>query len=217
MGDAYSPLKALRHLDVVQAVRDRRPARPVHVQIILSDLCNQACDFCAYRDPAYSSSQLFYEIKPRGPGLRRDGDHPERNYNPARMIPHAKAIEILDDCVLMGVEGIQFTGGGEPTVHPGFDGVAAHAHARGLAFSLVTNGVNVVKRDWVEIVARAAWVRISIDAGSAETYARMRHAPAEHFAAAWAAAKAARWISFGSSLRRPRSSRVRRAQKPPAL
>jgi hypothetical protein len=35
---AYSPLKAVRHLDIVQAAREGKPARPAHVQIILSDL-----------------------------------------------------------------------------------------------------------------------------------------------------------------------------------
>ena len=46
--DAYSPLKALRHLDIIQAVKQGKPARPAHVQLILSDLCNQACNFCSY-------------------------------------------------------------------------------------------------------------------------------------------------------------------------
>lgn len=186
MSEAYSALKATRHLDIIQAVRQGRPARPAHVQIVLSDLCNQACNFCAYRDPTYSSSQMFYEIKPGGAGLRKDTEHRERNYNPNRMIAYDKAIEILDDCHAIGVRAIQFTGGGEPTVHPKWAEIMLYAQERGMKTSLVTNGVNLAKS---EIGLRAAkgceWVRVSIDAGSAATYRSIRNVPAGHFEAAW--------------------------------
>lgn len=104
----YSTLKAFKYPDRLEAIKSGHPAGPVHVQIILSDLCNQNCHFCAYRDPSYTSSQLF---------------HIDGNYNPNRMIPLDKVLEILDDCVEMGVRAIQLTGGGEPTVHPHFDKV----------------------------------------------------------------------------------------------
>lgn len=97
----YSALKAMKYPDRLEAIRSGGFAGPVHVQIILSDLCNQNCAFCAFRDPGYSSSQLF---------------HVDGNYNPNRMLPFDKVTEILDDCV--GVKAVQYTGGGEPTVHP---------------------------------------------------------------------------------------------------
>lgn len=183
--DAYSPFKAVRHLDVVQGVRRGVPVRPVHVQIILSDLCNHSCDFCAYRDPDYTSSTMFYEVDEKNlkKGLRKDAAHPERNYNPNRMIPLPKVQEILDDCAEMGVAGIQFTGGGEPTVHPAWLEAIAYAQQQGLATSLVTNGVNLVPSI---VVANCAWVRVSVDAGDAESYKRIRHCPASHFDKVWA-------------------------------
>jgi cyclic pyranopterin phosphate synthase len=198
---AYSPLKAVRHLDVVQAVRDGDPWRPVHVQLILSDLCNQACGFCAYRDPSYSSSQLFYEIKPGTAGLRRDQGHPERNYNPNRMIAIEKALEILNDCAELGVSGIQFTGGGEPTVHPDFFRIVGRAQALGMATSLVTNGVLLGKRfadgsrgdpAWSRVIRPMSWIRVSLDAGAPATYARIRNVPDWHFPSALAAIRQAR-------------------------
>jgi MoaA/NifB/PqqE/SkfB family radical SAM enzyme len=185
-GDAYSPIKALRHLDVLGAVKERRPARPVHVQIILSDLCNQACGFCAYRDPNYSSSQLFRVLEPGTKGLRKAGLE-QYNFNPSRMIAYDKAIEIIDDCADMGVEAVQFTGGGEPTVHPQWEEIAWHAIHRGLAISLVTNGVQLGKRSnriHGTPAQLASWVRVSLDAATVETYTRIRNVPAWHFRAA---------------------------------
>lgn len=184
--DAYSPLKAVRHLDIVQATREGKSARPAHVQLILSDMCNQACGFCAYRDPTYSSSKLFYEIKPNGAGLRRDAEHPERNYNPNRMIPEEKAHEIISECMEMGVSGLQFTGGGEPTIHPHFDDLLGYTQGLGIATSLVTNGVNVGKKfeAWKERLIELSWIRFSLDAGRLETYKNIRNVPDWHFTAA---------------------------------
>lgn len=157
----YSALKAMKFPDRLEALRGGAPAGPVHVQLILSDLCNQACNFCAYRDPDYSSSQLF---------------HVEQNYNPNRKLPFEKVIEILDDCAEMGVKAVQLTGGGEPTVHPRFGEVVRAIVERGMAWALVTNGV-IGKWD----CSNAAWVRVSLDAASPETYAKIRNVPRWHF------------------------------------
>jgi MoaA/NifB/PqqE/SkfB family radical SAM enzyme len=185
--DAYSPLKALRHLDVLQAVREGRPARPVHVEMILSDLCNHACAFCSFRDPNYSSSQLFRTHEPDSKrGLRHPGLE-AFNFNPKRFMPTEKALEILDDCKAMGVGAIQFTGGGEPTLHPDFVQILEAAHAHGFAVSLVTNGVKLGDRSTqaaTDAVRRAAWLRVSLDAATAETYTRIRRCPDWHFEAA---------------------------------
>lgn len=190
MSDAYSPHKAVRHLDIIQAVRAGAPARPAHVQIVISDLCNHACDFCAYRDPDYTSSQLFYQIRPGKGGLRKDAVHTERDYNPRRMIPWPKVVEILDDCRDMGVSGVQFTGGGEPTVHPQWANAIDYAVANKLQVGLVTNGVVIGKSQTaIDVASQCAWVRVSIDAGTAATHSAVRHVPESHWDAAWNAVK----------------------------
>ena len=158
----YTSLKALRHPDKIGLIRRGIPTGPTHVLLVLSDLCNQNCHFCSYRDPTYVSSQLFHE----------DG-----NYNPNRKLPREKAIEILDDCQELGAKGIQFTGGGEPTVHPDFQELVDYTSTLGLRWGLITNGVRLNRFD----VSHAAWVRISIDAGRPETYARIRQVPTNHW------------------------------------
>jgi MoaA/NifB/PqqE/SkfB family radical SAM enzyme len=200
MDDAYSPLKIIRHLPTITAVREHRPAAPVHVQLILSDLCNHQCSFCAYRDPTYSSSQLFYETDSKTVGLRRDPQHPERNYNPNRMIPQERALEIIRDCVDLGVKGIQFTGGGEPTVHPDFLEILKYAQTHSLATALVTNGTVIGRRFVRNTEARLAfeklsWSRVSIDAGTPETYAAVRGVPPSFFTDAWTAVSTLRRAS----------------------
>jgi len=135
------------------------------VQLILSDLCNQDCHFCAYRMTGGFSSEQFGE---------------SGNKNPNRKIPTAKAIEIVDDCASLGVKAIQFTGGGEPTVHPDHLAIMEYAQDIGLETSLVTNGV-LFREGWEGVLPRMKWVRVSIDAGNADEYAAVRRVKPEFY------------------------------------
>ena len=168
MSDLYSQTKPVYWLDRLHTLRTGVSPAPVHVQLVLSDLCNEACGFCAYRMGAGLSNELFPE------GDRR---------NPNRMITAEKAREIIDDCAAIGVKGLQFTGGGEPTMHPDHLEMFARAQRLGIATALVTNGVNL---DYAHSAVRAmSWVRVSVDSGTAETYARTRGVSPKHWSKVW--------------------------------
>ena len=169
MTDAYSSLKVLHHPERIAALQLGECPPPVHVQLILSDLCNQNCSFCAYRMDGYTSNALF--------GV--DG-----NNNPNRMIPWEKAQEIIHDCAEMGVKAVQFTGGGEPSLHPNLAEAMRLTKRLGMAFSLVTNGT-WTDPDLTKAAMGATWVRVSIDAGRAETYARVRRTSETSWGKAW--------------------------------
>lgn len=165
--NVYGPAKLIHHLPLIQKI-GREPAAPVHIHLIVSDLCNQKCSFCAYRDEDYPSNQLF--------GI---GDGESRNNNPNRMIPEQKVLEILADAHEMGVKAIQFTGGGEPTLHPAFNSFLEFCHDR-LDIGIVSNGVRW-SDETIRHGRRAMWVRISIDAGTAATYSSIRKVSTRHF------------------------------------
>jgi MoaA/NifB/PqqE/SkfB family radical SAM enzyme len=157
---AYSALKAAWHVDKIAALRRGEQVIPAQVQLIISDLCNQDCHFCAYRMSGGFSTEQFA------------GEHGEKN--PNRTIPTSKCYEILEDCKTLGVQGIQFTGGGEPTVHKDHLAIFSYAQRIGLKTALVTNG-NLLREGWDTVLPYMDWVRVSIDAGSAETYAKVRN------------------------------------------
>lgn len=149
----------------------RIPHAPKQMQLIISDLCNQDCSFCAYRMSGYSSNELFV------------GDSEKARYghnNPRRFLPTQKVYEILQDAKNNDVLAIQFTGGGEPTVHPDHEAIFQRALELGFKCALVSNGVN-----WsdplIAMLPQFAWVRVSVDAGKAETYAKIRNTPPGHF------------------------------------
>lgn len=103
--------------------------------------------------------------------------------NPQRMIPTSKAREIIDDCAELGVRGLQFTGGGEPTMHPDHLELFARAQRHGISTALVTNGVNLDPEH--PAVRAMSWVRVSVDSGTPQTYASTRGVSAKHWSKVW--------------------------------
>ena len=166
--DMYSQAKPVYWLDRLHTLRSGVSPAPVHVQMVLSDLCNEDCKFCAYRMSAGLSNELFPE------GNRK---------NPNRMIPTVKAREIIDDSAAIGVKGLQFTGGGEPTMHPDHLELFGRAQRLGIATALVTNGVRLDATH--PAVCAMEWVRVSVDAGTALTYALTRGVSEKHWFGVW--------------------------------
>lgn len=154
--EIYSALKAAWHTRDIEALRAGKQIVPHQVLLCVSDLCNQDCSFCTYRSSLGWGTEQFAE----------DG-----NKNPNRKIAKEKAFELLDDFAELGVRAVQFTGGGEPTVHPDLDEIVCHALANGLEVGLVTNGTRLLRLGTLE---RLAWIRVSIDAGNRTTYEAMR-------------------------------------------
>lgn len=157
----------MHHSLSLHALRNGVAPAPVHVQLILSDLCNQDCSFCAYRMSSGLSSELFKTAE---------------THNPNRQIPVEKAREIIDDCAELGVKAIQFTGGGEPTVHKHHAELFMRARINHMQTALVTNGIKLSQ----ESVNGHTWIRISVDAGDADTYAKIRRVSASHWNKVWA-------------------------------
>lgn len=158
------------------AREQKLPDAPKQVQLIISDLCNQDCSFCAYRMSGYTSNELFV------------GDSQKAAYghnNPKRFIPTERALSLLNEMHDAGVLSIQFTGGGEPTVHPEHVRIFGRALALGLRCALVSNGVRWNNELIEEYLPEFDWVRVSIDASNPESYAETRRTPKKHWTQVW--------------------------------
>lgn len=143
------------------------PDAPKQVQVILSDLCNQDCNFCAYRMTGYTSNELFVGSSP----LAKSGHN-----NPVRYMDAERALRLVEEIRAAGCLAIQFTGGGEPTVHPRHEDIFERTLGLGLRASLVSNGFRWRERIF-DLLPRFDWVRVSIDAGTEDTYSAIRHVP----------------------------------------
>ena len=156
MRDPYSPNKAFLHCDRLMQYQAGGIPIPVQVHFVISDLCNQNCSFCAYRIDGITET---FSVA--------------GNNNPNRMMTISQAANILHQLSLAGVKAIQFTGGGEPTMHPDCAELMLYANDLGMDTALVTNG-SIISNKLLDVISRCTWVRISLDHANAAGYAAMR-------------------------------------------
>lgn len=119
---------------------------------------------------------------------RLEGNKNSMDFDEFTSLPWGDMSDLLLDLKDMGVLGIEVTGGGEPLIYPYAKQLWERLHELGFATALVTNGTAL--GDKAPLITRSAkWVRVSIDAGCAETYAVMRGCNSKHFDLAWHAVR----------------------------
>jgi len=83
----------------------------------------------------------------------------------------AFALAMIKDLHYLGVKSITFTGGGEPTMNPGLPNMIEFAALIGMKIGLITNGIEIGDIPFQLL----EFVRISLDAGYADTYKKIKH------------------------------------------
>lgn len=170
VGDAYSPLKLEAHPETVRKLRKTETGDLITVHLMPQNLCNQRCSFCSYRLPDNKNSSDFNEQ--------------------AHLDWHAM-MSLLEDFHEMGVKGIEITGGGEPLAYPFITRLLGQLGEMNFQVGLVTNGTlyERLKPGYLHrlLGPRLSWVRVSIDAATSSTYAKMRQATITQFTRAWQA------------------------------
>jgi len=150
--EEYSPYKIIHNFDKLTQFKNGEQPNPLQVQIIPSNKCNNSCTFCAYRMKGSPSNEEF--------------DYSD-------MLDYEKIVEILDDCVDMGVGACQYTGGGEVLVHPRHYDIFKETFKRNIELALVSNGMALQEKT-CDLLGDASWVRISVDCSNKKTYSSMR-------------------------------------------
>jgi len=131
---------------------------PVLVEVDPSNACNHACSFCL-------SSYIHFE-KYKG----------TETFSRALMSREV-LMGMCEDFVDMGVRAINWTGGGEPTLNRHLKEAIEYCGQNGIKMGMFTNGTLFDKWDMFEaLVENMTWVRISVDAGTKETYNGVRRA-----------------------------------------
>lgn len=119
---------------------------PICIELSLTNACNLVCVYCS-------------DI-----GLRqRQGTGSTINLNVLR--------RLFADLKEGGTKGIVIEGGGEPCLHPEFNGVVRLAKHYGLAVGLITNGTVHLNDD---ITEEFEWIRVSLDASTRQEYLRLK-------------------------------------------
>jgi GTP 3',8-cyclase len=140
--------KLLYHLDVLNAWLRGERIFPIFVELSPVGACNQACVFCAY------------EYLKRQPCL----------------LDTRRTCALLDEFADLGVKSVFFSGEGEPLLHKDIACMIVHAKTKGIDVALNTNGVLLTKEVSARILGVLSWMRLSINAGTEESYRRIHRA-----------------------------------------
>jgi MoaA/NifB/PqqE/SkfB family radical SAM enzyme len=155
MYNKYSKYKIFHYKEKLDSLPKEKSEilPPIHIRIKPTNVCNHNCWYCAYRVE----------------GLQLGQDMVVKDY-----IPKEKMMEIIDDCVDMGVKAITFSGGGEPFCYPYFTETINKLASTDIQFAALTNG-SLLKGKVADIFAeRGTWLRISIDGWDDASYAEYR-------------------------------------------
>ncbi|MFJ4929789.1 radical SAM protein [Streptomyces sp. NPDC088736] len=91
----------------------------------------------------------------------------------AGRFPRERLIRIVQELIDLKVAAVVLIGGGEPLAHPATSDVISRLHEAGVAVGVVTNGT-MIRRHFSALSQKTHWVRVSVDAASAETYSFFR-------------------------------------------
>ncbi len=137
-----SPHKFVNHIDKLVSLSEGKDVKPVTLELDLVSYCNHDCVWCV--DPFHANASL------------------ERHF----------VSSLLKEAKSVGIEGIVFKGGGEPTLHESFTDILKEAKDAGFETGIVTNGSGLVNI-YSEVVENASYLRVSIDGPTPELHKRI--------------------------------------------
>ncbi len=126
---------------------------PIYVEVSSSGLCNHRCKFCAYDYLGYKGG--FADFKNLKKAIR--------------------------DMKRGGVKSINFSGEGEPLLHPRIKELIQHTKSLGIDVSLTTNGTFLKEEFLKALLPQLSWIKVSIDAGTKKTHMKIHRPKTQDF------------------------------------
>jgi len=137
--------KIFYHLEDLNSWKNNCNVSPITMELHLSNACNNNCYYCCM--DKVKDTQIMSEEQTK------------------------QAIGFIKK---IGAKAIIFSGGGEPTVSPHFDDALFYASEKELDIGVITNGLNLYDQRINDILGRASWVRVSLDAVNPRQYEQIR-------------------------------------------
>jgi radical SAM protein with 4Fe4S-binding SPASM domain len=145
--------KLLFHPREVAKWLDGDTIYPIYMEISPAGACNHRCTFCALD---------FMEYRPH-------------------FLDTAMLTERLTEMGRLGVKSIMYGGEGEPLLHRDMAAIIRHTKGSGIDVALTTNGVLLKPGLMEQIADSMSWIKVSFNAGTAETYAAVHRTKASDF------------------------------------
>ena len=136
---------------------------PIYFEITTSAACNHRCTFC-------STDAIGY---------------------PAILMDEKVLVERMKEAKQLGIKSVMFGGTGEPLVHKRIPDICKGAKEAGLDYAFTTNGVLLTdKKGFPKTgLLGATWIKVSLNAGTQDSYAQIHRTDAKDWDVVWAGIK----------------------------
>lgn len=108
--------KLLKHMDRLIDIQTKKAVRPVMLHVSPINACNLTCSFCCFANRSMKERLSLKQMK-----------------------------TCISQFAELGISGVEFTGGGEPTLHPNFNEIVEYCYNLGLKIGVCTNGAKLEK------------------------------------------------------------------------
>ncbi len=129
---------------------------PIYVEVSPMGACNHRCTFCAVDYIGYKAENK---------------------------LDHLIWAERIAEMGSLGIKSVMFAGEGEPLLHRDINGMVLNTISNGVDVAFTTNGVLLNR---LETISGCEWVKISLNAGRKETYAKVHRTKEKDWDTVWA-------------------------------